>query len=207
MPTFERYARIHSYELMIGTEPLSDRPPPWQKIPFLLDALDQHELVVWVDADALVVDPRLDIAGDDGMFRLAIHRTNGRVIANTGVMVIPRAQAGVLVEAWERTEFVGHPEWEQPAITAVLEERGWPVAELAKRWNSVPDDPSLRPRIVHLAGRPFDYRMQVMRELRDGGRAAVARRSALWWLAALRSRTRVRVGRMKRRGSSSPWLD
>jgi hypothetical protein len=147
--TFERFAQLHGYELLVGTEPLSDRPPPWHKIPFLLDALARHEVVVWVDADAMIVDSRVDIADERRRFRLAIHHTNGRVIANTGVMVIPQAHADVLADAWERTEFLDHPEWEQPAIAAALEDRGWPVDELSKRWNSVPDDPALRPRIVH----------------------------------------------------------
>ena len=54
-PTFAAYAERHGYELITSTEALR-RPPAWAKVPMLREAARSYELVLWIDADAVIVD-------------------------------------------------------------------------------------------------------------------------------------------------------
>ena len=123
---------------------------------------------------------------------------HGRTIPNTGVMVLKSAAVEILEEAWERDEFLAHSEWEQAAMHWVLERRGWPVSWLSKRWNSVPDDPSWRPLIVHLAGREHSTRLGAMAIASSGRTPDLARMTLMLQAHAAKNRLRIRAGRVKR---------
>src|SRR5688500_7505644 len=62
-PTFEAYARCWQWDLVLSTEQLApERPPSWAKIVLVRDLLERYETVLWLDADAIVVDLERDIA-------------------------------------------------------------------------------------------------------------------------------------------------
>ena len=55
--TIEPYARRYGYDLRLHTEVVdSRRPPPWSKIRILRELIENYELVVWLDADVVIVD-------------------------------------------------------------------------------------------------------------------------------------------------------
>ena len=63
-PTFAAYAERHGYELITSTEADPRRPPAWAKVPMLREALAAYDLVLWIDADAVIVDGTRDIADE-----------------------------------------------------------------------------------------------------------------------------------------------
>ena len=185
-PTFERYAVRHGYHLDCRSElpEVGGRPPAWAKLPLILEHLERHDLVVWVDADVVVVDPERDIAAD-ARGRHAIHAVthviDGRHVPNAGVLVIRRAPhvRRLFEQAWHLVEYLHHPWWENAALIAALggdadaglvgdrqRRRARRVlGTLPKSWNSVAPDPARDPAFVHFAGLPLDERLAGMRRL------------------------------------------
>jgi hypothetical protein len=122
-PTFEAYARRHGYELITSTETHPGRPPAWAKVPMLREALDSFELVLWIDADAVIVDGRDDVAELLEPDRsLALVRHGERQVPNTGVMLWRAGEVAreLLDRTWNATRFVHHPWWENAALLDVL---------------------------------------------------------------------------------------
>ena len=185
-PKTEEYAARHGYHLVaVTTIPeLGGRPPAWAKVPLVRDLLTRHDTVVWIDADAIIVDPTDDIAADATSRRplhLVSHRIDGAVVPNLGVFVIHRSRQALrlLTAMWQRTELVHHRWWDNAALIDALggdPDRGlvgrrqrlgarrW-VGELPGRWNSLPEAPAPRPAIVHFAGTPHAERLAGMSEL------------------------------------------
>jgi len=91
-PALERYAGRHGYELVVAHERLSrGRPPAWDKIVMLHSLVARHDLVVWIDADALVLDHAPDIAdvvAPNRFLHLVEHRTSRGRVPNTGVLAL-----------------------------------------------------------------------------------------------------------------------
>lgn len=133
------YADNHKYELLIGSGGmLSDgRARHWGKLPLILQALRTCELVLYLDADAVIVDPSRKVES------LLPYLESGDMLAardsawnvNTGAMLI-RSSARSLLDSWAAlpTEFpeLGHT---------------WPLDELAFNRHILPS-PDLRRRIV-----------------------------------------------------------
>lgn len=59
LPTYKDFAGRHGYDLVVGHK-VTDLPPAWNKVPLLLNALDDYEEVVWFDCDMVVVNPGED---------------------------------------------------------------------------------------------------------------------------------------------------
>lgn len=184
-PSLERYALRHQYDLVVQTEPagLRGRPPAWGKIPLVRSLLHRYDVVVWVDADAVVVDHSTDIA-DTSVRRplhLVFHEIDGVVIPNTGVFVARRSTATMrlLDRVWQQEHFIEHRWWENAALIAEMGGDGdvgltsrrsrWrsrlALGALDPRWNSTPVASVPRPAIVHLAGVPHHERVAQMTDL------------------------------------------
>jgi hypothetical protein len=181
--SFRPYAERHGYELHLHTEIVdASRPAPWSKVPILRDLLDRHELVVWLDSDLVVLDPRADIAADapaDRFLALVEHRIGSARFPNTGVMVLRPDARPFLDEVWAQEDLVAHRWWENAAICRLLgyelepEPHPERETELARdhthwldpRWNSIPDAPAPRPRIRHYPG--YKTRTRAAFMLRD----------------------------------------
>jgi hypothetical protein len=181
-PALERYADRHGYELLVAHERLSrGRPPAWDKIVMLHSLVARHELVVWIDADALVLDGAPDIAGAlarNRFLHLVEHRTSRGRVPNTGVLALQGGGRSkrFLEHVWAQRRFVHDRWWENAAVNHVLgyrQVRGVrPIATsqwrgrvgfLDRAWNSIPDDPSARPHVVHFPGMPLDERLHELR--------------------------------------------
>lgn len=168
--SFRRYARRHGYELDLHTEVVAaGRPPAWSKVALIRRQLDQHELVLWLDADVVVARSDRDIAEElpaDRFLAMVEHTVGGKANPNTGVMVIRSGDEArrFFDEVWDSTEYLNHRWWEQAAVMALLgydpdtgervRDSGWHdrIHWLGKEWNSIRDDPAPKPRIRHWPG-------------------------------------------------------
>jgi hypothetical protein len=121
--TFAAYAQRHGYELITSTESDPRRPPAWAKVPMLREALDSFELVLWIDADAVIVDGSEDIAGElDPERFLGLVRHGGLQVPNTGVMLLRAGDRArdLLDQTWRATRLIHHPWWENAALLEAL---------------------------------------------------------------------------------------
>ena len=168
--TFRRYAKRHGYELDLHDEVLDrERPPAWSKVALIRRLLESHELVLWLDADTVVVRGDRDIADElpgDRFMAMVEHTVGGSANPNTGVMVIRAGDEArrFFDEVWDRTQYLDHRWWEQAAVMDLLgydPETGERIREsdwhdrihwLGKEWNSIRDDPAPQPRIRHWPG-------------------------------------------------------
>lgn len=176
MPTFERFAERHGYEVVVA-ELQSSRPPSWHKIPALLAALDEYEEALWVDADVVIVDDSDDLPVPKFKWQaLVAHHTNDGEVPNCGVWLVRQPMRPVLEQIWKMGEFVNHAWWEQAAVCQLLGYRGCPLtlaepgelvartAFLGKEWNGHINDPEVvdHPRFRHATMHPD--RTAIMRE-------------------------------------------
>lgn len=183
--TFDVYARRHGYDLRI--HPLADsrdrssvavRAAKWRKVSLLREALDQWDLVLWIDADAVVVQFDRDIADElppDCFQALALERFPNRLNPNTGVWLLRSERrsrdflscildVGQLPHSWADQATVcrllGFGLGDHHGVGA-RHIRSTPAAQatawLAPEWNAVsPSGSSVR--IRHFAGMPLEER-------------------------------------------------
>jgi glycosyl transferase family (putative galactosyltransferase) len=192
-PSFAIFAERHGYDLAVRrvlTAP--DREPSWNKLPFFLELFEEYDLVVWVDADAAIVDPSSDIAeelGPEDLMGVVAHEYDDQVIPNCGVWVL-RNDDGVrefVERLWNRTEFLDHRWWENAAF---LDELGYQVDPrvdlvrptpmlrrtrfIDRSWNSIRVDEARHPRINHYPGRSQAHRLQELERDLSQARAAAS---------------------------------
>jgi hypothetical protein len=124
LPTFERYAALHGYDLHVVSCECDSRPPAWGKIPALRKLLETHDEVLWLDADVLIVSPEEDLASlvpEASLQALTVHVNKTRsVVPNTGVWLVRTGMLPYLAQAWEMTHHIHHPWWEQAAIIELM---------------------------------------------------------------------------------------
>lgn len=169
------YARRHSWSLrvVVGEVP-ADRPAAWAKVPLIREALQEADVVCWLDSDAIVVDLSTDILdeaepGKDLYLVRHFGADPPHETPNTGVMMWRAGEWAdrMLERVWSSEHLVDHPWWENAALLEILGYELEPVARLRERreemdrvklidpaWNSVPygNPPAGRPRINHWGG-------------------------------------------------------
>ncbi|CAB4899675.1 unannotated protein [freshwater metagenome] len=147
------------------------RPASWGKVVLLRELLEKYDQVVWVDSDAVIVDPTADIF--DGVSRgrhlhLVVHRYLDLEVPNLGVMVMKSSwwSKRFLERIWSCEKYVEHKWWENAAALELLgydvsaprrstrhrTMDGRFVGELDLSWNSIPIQPSAHPRLRHFPG-------------------------------------------------------
>lgn len=62
LPTFEAYGRRHGYDVIVA-DPVDGITAPWSKVTRMREALQTHDLVLWVDVDAALSGDAPDVAG------------------------------------------------------------------------------------------------------------------------------------------------
>ena len=183
----EEYARRHSYELAVSTEQTTDLPAPWKKIEIVRDLLDSHDEVLWIDADAIIVDTSEDIfdaLGTDRGVGFVMHQASN-LLPNTGVLALRSTPTTVdLLDAvWSmRHEYTNHIWWEQAAFCRLLgfvetrdgmlrlsqPTRHMLVTQfLDVEWNSVAIDQAPMPRVKHYPSTSHEQRLNVMTRDRE----------------------------------------
>jgi hypothetical protein len=179
--SFRRYAHRHGYELALHTETVdATRPAPWSKVVLLRELAARHELLLWLDADLVIVNGSLDIAGEleEGRFLYMVeHQTKAGRMPNSGVMLLRGGDETIafLDEVHAQTDLVSHRWWENAAICRLLGYRLDPVGLdtptrllteytklISPRWNSIPDAPAAHPYIRHYPGYSLKVRAAFM---------------------------------------------
>ena len=184
LPTFEDFADRHGYELVVRREVVGDHEASWEKLRLARELLDDHEEVLWIDADAMIVDASKDIFEDlapDRSWGWVMHVSGNTLLPNAGLLALRAEPAALEIvdRAWaSRDDYAGHPWWEQAAIYDMLGfvevassnsvRLGCPtelmsaVQFLGTEWNSIALDQAPAPRIKHYAGMPRELRLEAM---------------------------------------------
>jgi hypothetical protein len=188
LPTFEAYGRRHGWEIVVDSEDRANgRPVSWGSVPLIAELLLRYDLVMWIDADAMIVDDSVDLASELRPLKelyLVEHRhaPTGEVTVNAGILMIRagRWAERFLAAVWAQEDLINHRWWENAAIMRLLGYRidpqpasrdrrtrwSWRMRVLDVQWNSMPHwHGSLTPRIVHYAGLPLEERLTQMRAL------------------------------------------
>lgn len=177
-PTFREYADRHGYELLVYDDIPDLRPPSWFKVRAMIQALRDHEEVLWLDADVLILDDEKDLADEvpaDAWQAMVIHHTPDGEVPNHGVWFARTPMVPVLERIWTMTDYLRHPWWEQAAGCELLGYNPWlrPMVRradtpllartcfLGTEWNSHRDDEADHPRFWHASVR--GDRAQAMR--------------------------------------------
>lgn len=183
-PTFEGWARRHGYDLDLRvTSPSPQRPPSWGKVRVVAERLDTHDVVIWLDADTVVVDPAHDLAALVSRRKplaLVAHRYHGQTVPNLGVFVLrsTRSTRKLLADLWAMDQYLQHRWWENAALLDLLGydissepiRMGRPtrlnkrIVQLDVAWNSIDLDPSPTPIVKHYPGLSNDERRRRMLE-------------------------------------------
>jgi hypothetical protein len=190
-PTFRRFADAHGYDVHFTQEnPAQDRPAPWGKVPLIRKLLELYDLVLWIDADAAIVDPSQDIADEldqHCLMAMTAHETpeGDDPIPNSGVWLLRSDPLtfDFLDTVWQSTEYLNHKWWENAAALAALgyqleprirltePTQAWHRTRLlSNQWNSIPIDPADAPRIVHFPGMRLDERLDRLGEAVEASR-------------------------------------
>jgi hypothetical protein len=179
--SFRRYAKRHGYALELRTEALDgSRPVPWSKVGLLRELAREYDLLLWLDADLVIVDGSIDIAEeleDDRFLYLVEHHTKEGRMPNSGVMLLRGGEATIefLDDVYAQEDLVDHRWWENAAICRLLGYELDPIGPgtptplltdstklISPRWNSIPDAPAPHPRIKHYPGYSLKARALLM---------------------------------------------
>jgi hypothetical protein len=194
--TFRPYADRYNYSLHLHRAPVdATRPVPWSKVPILRELLKEHEVVVWLDADLMILDGRRDLAAElapGDLMAMVEHRTKEGQMPNSGVWVLRGGDEAVALmdEIWAQEDLIEHRWWENAAICRLLGYSLDPVGPaeptvltarttwLDPRWNAIHDAPAPRPRIRHYPGYATRTRRAFM--ARDAALVAARRAVGRW---------------------------
>jgi Methyltransferase domain/galactosyl transferase GMA12/MNN10 family len=202
--TFGDYARRWGWNLVLSTEDglAKGRPPAWGKIRLVRELLDEYHWVLWIDADAIIVDMEADIRqviqpGKD-LYIAALPKDGSRRLVNTGVFLVRGSEWSrwFFDRVWASKHLVGHKSWEMEAFNAILgygrdddrkrKANGDRVAILDSAWNSYRRHPSPAPHIRHYAAMRGPKRLRGLQidlrrsranagaRLKDGQKAGVS---------------------------------
>ena len=114
-PSFERFANAHNYELLLDSPDPSGRPPSWDKVPLILDALNRYDEVLWIGADCVIVNSHADISVPPGYWHaLVCHKTlHDGEVPNADFWLVRQPMRPVLEEMWASGRHINSPWWEQ----------------------------------------------------------------------------------------------
>lgn len=209
--TFRRFGERHGYDVVVGGEEMiEDRAPAWSKVVLLRRLIESYEYVLWIDADAIILDDSDDptsLLAEDDYQALVRYRYEEEECACTGVWLLRNVEKAIafLDAVWDSGEgyLRLHP-WEQAAVMRLLgysvdpdrfmAETEWTegTAWLGSEWDTIPAFTSKRRlvqcKIRHYARETNGVRRRQMRTDRhaidaDSASSPVARtwhRGAAW---------------------------
>jgi hypothetical protein len=199
--TFRRFGERHGYDVIVGgEEAIEDRAPAWSKVVLLRRLLENYDYVLWIDADAIILDDTVDPASlfAEGDYQALVrYRWNEEECACTGVWLLRSVEKAVafLDAVWSSGDgyLRLHP-WEQAAAMRLLgysvdPDRFVAATEwtngtlwLANEWDTIPAFTPKRRlvqcKIRHYARESHRVRRQQMRTDRHAMDAVLATTSA-----------------------------
>jgi hypothetical protein len=125
--TFRRFGERHEYDVVVGGEEvIEDRAPAWSKVLLLRKLLERYDYVLWIDADAIILDDSDDPASllDEGHYQALVrYRYKEEECACTGVWLLRNVDKAIdfLDAVWNGGDgyLRLHP-WEQAAAMRLL---------------------------------------------------------------------------------------
>ncbi len=125
--TFRRFGERHGYDVVVGgEEAIEDRAPAWNKVLLLRSLLESYDYVLWIDADAIILDDSIDPISllEEGHYQALVkYRWNEEESACTGVWLLRNVEKAIafLDAVWNGGEgyLRLHP-WEQAAAMRLL---------------------------------------------------------------------------------------
>jgi hypothetical protein len=125
-PFFEAYCEKHKYEYFEQYPRIMgklERPPSWGKIPLLLDLLEDYDVVLWSDCDALIIDDSDDLDKfvplEDIQAMVFEDTPFGRVPC-CGFWYTRPEMIPYLEEIWKLEKYIYHYWWEQRAFHELM---------------------------------------------------------------------------------------
>ncbi|MDA2961644.1 MAG: hypothetical protein O3A61_04960 [Actinomycetota bacterium] len=111
--------------LVISNPPDIDRPVSWAKIPFITSLLSQYDVVVALDADAVIVRSKVSIKGLVTRVRpiaMVAHKYMSQTVPNLGMFAVQRSHlvSRLLLKMWEQEDLIHHKWWENAAFCGLL---------------------------------------------------------------------------------------
>lgn len=171
LPLMARYSLRHGYSLVsAGPESVGrycdvrGLPPSWAKVSLILDLFETgHDVVVWLDADVVIVRGDRDIIDDVrhwSPLSMVVQETQDGRVPSCGVMVVTKDSSHVFKGALEwaaKHRYLGRSMpradtwWEQSAVIELLGGDAEPTpivtpppsdrwGELPYEWNPHPND-------------------------------------------------------------------
>lgn len=188
LPTYRAFAERHGYELIVERARTVNLPAPWNKIPCLIDQLENHTEVVWFDCDLVVVNSTDDFPQMEGWktHSLVRHFAWESEVPNSGVWRVKKGARELLVRILDLDVFTDHGWWEQAALMTLMgytvppqgsdfrdtkcrcvrKTRWYEECQFMRLcWNSHPNYRAEHPRIVHCSYPDMERRLEVMRAL------------------------------------------
>jgi hypothetical protein len=208
LPTFVEYATRHGYDLVVGDGEAYGRPASWGKIPLIQRLLQCYEFVLWIDADALILDASTDLETEvpSDAFQAFVITRKPAAVGSSPCCGVWAFRAGseaqrFLDAVWSQEDLIDHYAWEQAAVMRLT---GWTIeAPYAKARSTAWD------RGTHFLDEEWDMIPQLPIGYRDGkirhyaGWSSYRRRKfdMTTDLAAMRGEfLRYRLGLVERRG-------
>ncbi len=125
--TFRRFGERHGYDVVVGgDEVIEDRAPAWGKIVLLRRLLESYDYVLWIDADAIILDDSVDpisFLAEGDYQALVRYRWNEEEGACTGVWLLRNVdKSRAFLEAvWDNgAGYLRQHPWEQAAAMRLL---------------------------------------------------------------------------------------
>lgn len=121
------YSKKHNYDYKFDDEDFYDntRPKPWSKINQILKYIDKYEYVVWIDADALIMnsDVKLEYIIENYMKDNLIMMAQDWICINSGVMFLKKSDKVIefFKKVYSQEQFINSPCWEQDSIKYLID--------------------------------------------------------------------------------------
>lgn len=177
IPSFEKYAKLHGYEFKI-IKRYSDLHPAWEKVFAFQDYLQNYDVVLWIDIDAIIVKFDKDILSvftETIAFQaLAVEPDK----PNTGVWIMRKCDQSFkfLDYLIDISGSFQTPCWEQDAVRLLLGYYELDYSRntllLQEKWNSIHNSvPPEETVIYHFAGRSDWEKIEGLREIAEADMA------------------------------------
>ena len=189
-----RAAFCHHNELaniVVSNPPDTGRPVSWAKIPLITGLLSQYDVVLALDADAVIVRSKVSIKGLVTRVRpiaMVAHKYMSQTVPNLGMFAVQRSHlvSRLLLKMWEQEDLIHHKWWENAAFLrlAGYDISSEPISKVRRttldlrtnwlngQWNSIPIAPVDNQIIKHYPGMSYDDRIcRIKQDVEDWKRS------------------------------------
>jgi hypothetical protein len=116
----ENYCKKWGVDFINYTEKFDDRPPAFSKVVALIKNIGNYDILLWIDADAMITDMDFDLFAEliKRKEKILLTKDNGGI--NTGVFAVKKWAKNYL-KKWDSMSpaFESHPWWDQAAFISL----------------------------------------------------------------------------------------